>query len=224
MRWHDICFLHWRADASILERTLPPGLELDRFAGEAWISVVPFRMANVRLRGAPVLPGFGSVPEINLRTYVRCGERRGVWFFSLDAASPIAVSAARITTALPYFDARIRTSEAGGAIVYTSDRSDRRAPVGRFSARYIPAGPATRAEPETLEAFLHERYRFFSLRAGRLLTAQLRHDPWQLQSLSVAIEHNTLGALIGHPLSATPDRAWFARALHVRASATGALR
>ncbi len=221
MQWHDVCFAHWRADVGTLERALPPGVELDRFEGDAWLAVVPFRMSGVRLRVGPTLPGFGSVPELNLRTYVRVRGRPGVWFFSLDAASPIAVVSARIMTALPYFHAAIATSERDGTIAYRSDRTHRGVVASHFDARYTPRGEPTAAAPTTLDAFLHERYRFFSMRGNTLVTARIRHAPWRLQSASMDIATNTLGDLIGHPLTRPPDRVTFARHVHVQATTTG---
>jgi len=86
MRWHELCFLHWRVDPERLRARLPPGLALDTFDGEAWIGVVPFRMSGVRPRLTPPLPGVSAFLELNVRTYVVAGGKPGVWFFSLYAA------------------------------------------------------------------------------------------------------------------------------------------
>jgi len=51
--WHDLLFAHWPVDAAILRPLLPPQLQIDTFEGHAWLAVVPFRMTDVRLRGAP---------------------------------------------------------------------------------------------------------------------------------------------------------------------------
>jgi hypothetical protein len=218
MQWRDVCFMHWRADAAPLRRALPRGIELDLFAGEAWVSVVPFRLTGVRPRGLPVLPGFRDVPEINLRTYVRVGGVPGIWFFSLDASSPIAVRAARAMTALAYFDARITTRERDETITYESERT--RGPgEGRFRARYTPAGEARACAPDSLDAFLHERYRFFAVRGSRILTAEVRHEPWHLQAVTVDIEENSLGKLAALELPRVPDRVAFSRGFGVRATA-----
>ena len=47
---------------------------------------------------------------------MRCGDRAGVWFFSLDAASRLAVAGARLGFGLPYLDARIRCERVGEAV------------------------------------------------------------------------------------------------------------
>lgn len=87
MVWHDLLFAHWPLPAEVLRRALPRGLELDTYEGRAWLGVIPFRMGGVRPRGVPALPGLSAFPELNVRTYVRAGEKPGVWFFSLDAGT-----------------------------------------------------------------------------------------------------------------------------------------
>ena len=219
MHWRDVAFAHWRVDADVLAKTLPAGVTLDRYEDEAWLSVVPFRMTGVHPVGLPVVPGFGDVREINLRTYVRVGERRGVWFYSLDAGSPLAVLAARFTTGLPYFDATIETSEVAGTISYTSRRTHRGKPHAQFRARYEPTGEPALARAGSLDAFLHERYSFFVARRGRIARGDIAHAPWKLQPLALAIESNTLAAGLGIGLERPPDRAVFSRGMRVHASA-----
>ncbi len=219
MGWRDVLFAHYRADAARLVATLPPGIELDTFEGSAWLSVVPFRLTNVRLRMAPlVLPGFSDIPELNLRTYVRVGPRRGIYFYNLDAANALAAAAARVMTALPYFPARMRTSEDAGGIAFESERARRGAPDVRFRARYRPVGPASTPRGGTLEAFLHDRFAFFTPRMGRIVVGEIAHGAWQLSRVDLSIAENSLGAQIAHPLGLVPDLATFSRCVDVRAS------
>jgi uncharacterized protein YqjF (DUF2071 family) len=219
MVWTDICTIHWRVDATRLATLLPAGVTLDRYDGEAWLSVVPFRMSGIHLRFAPVLPGFASVPEINLRTYVRAGPERGIFFFSLDAASPLMVRAARLGTGLPYRDARMKLSASGTQIRFESERTARDVVPGIFRANYEPCGPPRNAALGSLEAFLHERYRFFLRRGGRLWSGEVEHEPWLLRSARIEIEANTLGAIANEPLATPPERCYFTSTLRVRAGA-----
>lgn len=121
MTWEDVLFLHWPVPPEALAGFIPPPLRLDTFDGQAWLGVVPFRMSGIHLRGLPPIPGTAAFPEINVRTYAVAPDgRTGVWFFSLDATSRLAVRAARVWFGLPYFDARIRiepvaASRAGAA-------------------------------------------------------------------------------------------------------------
>jgi uncharacterized protein YqjF (DUF2071 family) len=220
MWWRDVAFFHYRVGPDLIQRTLPSGVELDCYDGSAWLSVVPFRLMDVHLRGIPVLPGFNIVPEINLRTYVRVRDRHGIWFYSLDATNAIVVEAARVVTALPYFRARVETSERSGAIAFKSERNDPRAVAGRFQAEYRPSAQTRAAEPGSIEAFLHERYRFYSVRSSRILTAEVRHEQWALQKLEVEIAENSLGATIGYALPPKPDISTFGLGVRVMASLT----
>ena len=224
MVWHDVCFAHWRANGEQLESRLPPGVTLDRHRGDAWLSVVPFRMSGIHARFIPTIPGFVHVPEINLRTYVQVGDVRGVWFFSLDAASPLVVRAARMTTGLPYFDARIKTSEDAAQISYTSERTTRGVADGGFRARYGAPSVEHTVEVGSLEAFLHERYAFFAYRSGRIFCGEVLHRPWTIGPIKIDIALNTLGELIAHPLADQPDAAFFARRIDVRACAVHPVR
>ncbi len=95
MSWHDLLFLHWPVHLHLLRPLIPAALEVDTFDGWAWIGVVPFRMSGVRPRYAPALRCTSAFPEINVRTYVKARQRSGVWFFSLDATSRLAVRVAR---------------------------------------------------------------------------------------------------------------------------------
>jgi uncharacterized protein YqjF (DUF2071 family) len=219
MGWNDVCFLHWRAPADVLRPTMPTGIELDLHDGAAWISIVPFRMTNIRARGFPPLPGFGHVPEINVRTYVLANGNPAVWFYSLDAAGSLVVESARLTMALPYFNATIVTTMRGDEYAYRSERHDRRAPQGRFDATWRIVGDPAAARPGSIEAFLHERYRFVVTRRGRLFSASVKHEPWRLQPIEATIADNTLAWIPGLELARAPDLAYFAPSAAVRATA-----
>src|SRR5262245_19320311 len=95
--WLDLAFIHYRAEAMSIRAVLPAGIRLQEFDGTAWVGVVPFRMAGVMRRPLPDVPGFSSLHELNLRTYVEVGGKPGVWFFSLDAdSSPLVFGGRRI--------------------------------------------------------------------------------------------------------------------------------
>jgi hypothetical protein len=220
-RWNDLLFAHWPVPAAELAYRLPPGLELDTYDGWAWVSVVPFWMDRIRLRGLPEIPGGNKFAELNLRTYVRSQATRvpGVFFFSLDAANPLAVLTARSWFRLPYFWARMQHEErADGFIHYRSRRMLTVSPV-RFQARYrglgrptatpvgrfvhgrLQMGPAT--DPASLEHFLTERYCLFTEKGGAVQIGNIHHVPWPLEEAEAEIEINELPAAHGIRL---PDR------------------
>jgi uncharacterized protein YqjF (DUF2071 family) len=191
--WHDLLFAHWPVDPSALRTKIPAGFELDEFDGQAWVGVVPFHMSNVSPRGVPSLPWLSAFPELNVRTYVRVGGVPGVYFFSLDAANPVAVTAARTMFHLPYFSAEMTVDERDGWIEYTSSRKTDSGSAAQLAARYRPRTAPRSAKAGTLEYFLTERYCLFtvdsSLRACRV---DIHHPPWPLQEAEAHISINTM--------------------------------
>jgi len=198
--WSDLLFAHWPVDPAILAPTIPTGLELDLFDGRAWIGVVPFRMTNVAPRVLPAVPSTSAFPELNVRTYVRLAAGRpGVYFYSLDAASTLAVIGARLMFHLPYYRASMRVETTGDVVSYDSrrrslrrdvdeaDRADRegarparRSPAA-LRASYAPIGPSFHPRAGTLEHFLTERYCLYAVRrGGRVLAVDIHHPPWAL--------------------------------------------
>ncbi len=220
-RWNDLLFAHWPLPSTKIGKLLPPGLEADTFDGSAWIGVVPFSMDRIRMQGLPSVPGANRFPELNLRTYVR--ERNtnlaGVYFFSLDAANPLAVSVARMFFHLPYYWARMQHRPRGDReFLYSSDRHFSPRPV-RFRARYRSLGAATalaQNTPGTIEYFLTERYRLYTTdRRGRLFQGDIHHVPWPLEKAEAEFERNDLPASFGLKLPDTPPLLYYARELVV---------
>ena len=151
MRWADLLFAHWPMDPAILRPLVAPDLDLDTFDGRAWLGIVPFRMEAVAPRGLPAVPRLSVFPELNVRTYVTHQGRPGVWFLSLDAASPLTVIGARRWFHLPYVHARMTALRDGDGVVYRSTRCDRSVRGATFEGRYGPSGPVEIAPPvETL--------------------------------------------------------------------------
>lgn len=203
--WADLLFCHWAVDEEQLAPHVPPSLSLDRHEGRAWVSIAPFEVQGTRPRGVPPPPVLSRFPELNVRTYVRLGGRPGVWFLSLDAASVLAVAAARGLYHLPYFHAHMEIARDGPWIGYRSERRDPRGAAAGFEARYRPAGPARRPEPGSLEAWLVERYRLYTVdRDGRVYAGDIHHRPWTLRDAVADIRANTMTAPHGIDLRGEP--------------------
>jgi hypothetical protein len=212
--WNDLLFAHWRVDAARLRQLVPAVFDLDVYDGTAWIAVVPFTMTNVGARGLPLLPGVSAFPELNVRTYVRVGDKPGVYFFSLDAANPFAVEIARRWYQLPYFYAAMTLRRAGDWRRYASFRTHRAAPPAEFQARYRPAGPAYLTQPGTLEHWLTERYCLYTVgRGGEIYRGEIHHAPWPLRPAEAEVEANTMTAPHGLALPADVPLLHFAERL-----------
>jgi uncharacterized protein len=230
MRWDDLAFLHWPVPVAALEAQIPAGLQLETFNGHAWIGIVPFRMAGVRARGLPEIPGTNAFLELNVRTYVTDGTRPGVWFFSLDCANPLAVRGARVGFSLPYFDAQMQSLEKiqpvtnqpvtnqNSSFDYSSTRTHRGAPAATFRANYGPSGQVTPSTPGGIEHWLTERYCLYAQRPNaQVIRGEILHQPWPLQACTVKILENTLCGSLGLSLPREPMLAHFAKRLEVHA-------
>ena len=163
------------------------GLEVDTFEQEAWIGVVPFWMDGVRNRlfGAYTVPvpTTETFSELNLRTYVRSSRtgKQGVYFFSLDCTSPLAVLGARLFFHLPYFCASMHRTRQGDLTHYKSNRQlASSAPC--FDASFGPVGQVELSHPGSLAAFLTERYCLFTSQRGA--SASRRDTPSPMASPS----------------------------------------
>lgn len=211
MTWLDLLFLHWRVSPESLRPFVPPSLEVETFDGSAWIGVVPFEMMGTRARSMLPVPGLSRFPELNVRTYVRgrASGKPGVWFFSLDAAQPIAVSVARRTYRLAYMNAAmsIRRENSGGEVRYESRRTGpnrelafgpTQSTAARFSCAYRPVGPEFIPQPGSLERFLTDRYCLYAWSAaGGLFRGEIHHRPWPLRAAAAQVSANTMGAQLG---------------------------
>lgn len=212
--WHDLLFAHWPLDPGVLRDIVPASLPLDVFDGRAWIGVIPFHMTNVGPRGLPSLPSVSVFPELNVRTYVTLDGKPGVFFFSLDAASTLAVIGARTAFHLPYYRAEMAVHTGTRRITY---RSVRRSPTSaQFAATYEPIGPVSRAQPGTLEHFLTERYCLYTTtRSGQPRRLEIHHKPWPLQPAEAQIAVNTMATAAGISLPAVAPLLHFSKRMDV---------
>lgn len=197
--WRHLLFLHWEIPAAELQAMLPSRLTVDTYEGKAYVGLIPFTLDGVRPVMTPPLPWISQFHEINVRTYVHLdGRDPGVWFFSLDASSKLAVAAARAACKLPYFDAEMdfrATDDPLPTIDFDSRRNDARGAMpANAHLRYQPAeGPVTPAAPGTLEHFLIERYILYAEDEQRqLYRARVHHQPYPVQRADVLALSETL--------------------------------
>jgi hypothetical protein len=204
MRWHDLAFFHWRIDAALLRPLVPAGLEIDCHDGSAWVGLVPFGMDRVRVRGLPPIPTTHAFAECNVRTYVSRDGIAGVWFFSLDAASWLAVKLARAFFHLNYLHARMSLRRSGDRIDYAVARHHQR--EATLSCAWQAGAAVTGRRPGDLLTFLTERYVLFAADGGgRLYRGSVWHHPWALRHAEVIALDDRLVAAAG--LSVDPRSA-----------------
>src|SRR5262245_29721397 len=199
-RWARLAFLHWPVAPEAVAPLIPRGLEVDTHDGRAWVGLVPFVVTGARPVLLPPIPGVSTFDEVNVRTYVHVGGADpGVWFFSLDASSRVAVAVARALFKLGYRHAAM-SAEVDGARVRFSSR--RLAPGPRPAAcalEYAPSGSVSHAVPDTLEHFPLERYVLYAEDGGRLYQGRVHHPPYPMQGATVSGLSQDLVAAAGLP-------------------------
>jgi uncharacterized protein len=180
--WRNLLFLHWPIEPSAMRAVVPPELELDLWGGDAWVGVVPFEMKQIRPSWLPS-PFAMDFFETNLRTYVHYRGEPGVYFFSLEASSRLAVQAARWGWGLPYHHAEMSSATAGRRTHYRSVRSSDTS--ARLDVRYELGEVLGPSPAGSFEHFLLERYYLFSLRGGRISKGHVHHVAYPAQRAEV---------------------------------------
>jgi uncharacterized protein YqjF (DUF2071 family) len=230
--WHDLLFAHWPIPIETMRPLIPPQLALDIYDGMAWIAVVPFRMSGVVPRGLPDIPWLSAFPELNVRTYVTTPapagaepalSKPGVYFFSLEAANPIAVTIARQIFKLLYFNAKMSLSYGGDltkdihiiTIDYVSHRTHRGARPADFEGSYGPTGSVYYSQRGTLESWMTERYCLYTTSHEQLYRGEIHHLPWPLQPATATISVNSMTEAAGITLPAEPPILHISRRLDV---------
>lgn len=209
-RWSDLTFLHWSCDPGIVRPLVPAALDLDLYDGAAWIGLVPFRIEALTRPNVRPAPWLSTFPETNVRTYaVDAQGRRGVWFFSLDAARLLAVGGARLAYALPYFWARMSVQRKADIVAYHSKR------FAGHGACDVQVQAGDRINPTELEIFLTARFCLFARQAARLYRADIEHPPWPLQRARVLSLRQSLTTAAGLPEFHDPPFAHFAASVDV---------
>jgi len=184
--WEDLVMLHYKADPQHISDRLPYGLEVDLCQDQAWLSVVAFRLTNLRIRPITWFR-WRDFWEINLRTYVRDKNgKKGVWFYSLDSSDSLGVVGARLLYGLPYFHAEIHRDgmPQSGKLTYSGTRKDgSRSSIG---TTWKPEEVGQKLAKGELDHFLLERYRFWSRpRFDKVCgTACVNHRPYDAVRIS----------------------------------------
>jgi uncharacterized protein YqjF (DUF2071 family) len=189
-------------------------LEVATHDGAAWVSLVLFRL-RVRPRWLPFLPGISELVEVNLRTYVRCHGKPGIWFLSVHADNRWAIRLARLLTPLPYAHAVMRYRCLGHRFQFQAWQSSTPGPLATLT--FFPSGTGAAPREHSLDDWLLERYRLFARgRRAALVQAEVAHPRWATQSVAVSVSANDFGGAVGLDLSLAPERAHFATGVWAR--------
>jgi uncharacterized protein YqjF (DUF2071 family) len=148
-RWAHLALLNYPVSADLLAPHLPPGLELDLLDGQPHVSLVAFDFLDTRVMGMP-WPGYRHFPEINLRFYVRDGDRRGVAFIREYVPKRLIALIARWLYNEPYVYAPMRSAVEQGPEGLSVDHWLQR--QGRMNQLSVTAESTATTPPEDSEA------------------------------------------------------------------------
>ena len=197
--WHRALFLHFRVAPHFLQPQIP--FELDLHEGNAYVSLVAFTLRNMRLHH-PHLK-FMTQPLhthafLNVRTYVRVGELRGIYFLAEWLNNRLATTLGPILYGLPYRFGKLNYS-------HETENISGQVLGGMGSGTPMPVRPTLRyratldacptfqgAMPGTLDHFLLERYIAFTKHGPFRRLFHVSHEPWPQTSIDAQIESATL--------------------------------
>jgi uncharacterized protein YqjF (DUF2071 family) len=204
-QWLTVTFVHWPVEPAVVQALLPPGLSVDPWDGQAWLTLVPFRMVAVGPPGPAALRRL-AFAETNFRTYVRAPNGRdGIYFFRIEAVSALMTFGARLAAGIPYRLGDLSVVEHAGLVSYGGALRN-----GSSSYR-IDVRPGERLlEPAPRDVWLTGRWRAYSWHAGRLLETPVEHEPWPLSAATLEGMHESLSASFGLPGARTDHVVHFA--------------
>ncbi len=183
-RWDDLAFVHWPYDPADVQALLPDGLRVDTFDGQAWVSLVPFRMRRAGPTWLPALPWISTFAETNVRTYVvDSAGNRAVWFLSLDAARLPVVAFARWTIGFPYVWSQMSIERSGDRWTYATTRRRWPRSPAAVTKLVVDAGPVV--EPTPLDEFLTARWGTVAAWRSRLRHHPVDHPAWTLRAATI---------------------------------------
>ena len=217
--------LNYEVSPALLEPLVPAGVELDRWAGRLYASVVGFRFRDTRVLGLPI-PGHRAFEEVNLRFYVRRhvdsggsggnagGEvRRGVVFVRELVPRRAIATVARLLYNEPYraLPMRHRVEQRPAEGVVELEFAWR---VGRDWTRVlaVTAGTPRPLAPGSEEEFITEHYWGYTRqRDGGTIEYRVDHPRWNVWTATDARLDGSVAevygnafaeALSGRPVSA----------------------
>jgi uncharacterized protein YqjF (DUF2071 family) len=204
-----LAMLNWSVPPPLLDQYIPKGTELDFHDGQTYISIVGFLFRDTRLLGISI-PFHRTFEEINLRFYIRRGERRAVSFIREIVPRQAIATVARLLYNEPYVALpmrhRIGTAEAAYA--------------WKHSGKWIELSVRGEGQPSPLtpgshQEFIAEHYwGYCPQRDGGTIEYKVDHPPWRVWSSKETRLSPEAASFYPSPfadiLKRTPDSAFLA--------------
>jgi hypothetical protein len=213
--WKNILMLNYAVSASLLERFVPAGTDLDTFDGVTYLSLVGFEFNRTHMFGLPV-PFHQAFEEVNLRFYVRRSSKRGVVFIRELVPKYLVAAIARLAFNENYscvaMSHRIESSadDESMNVEYSwgsgADRSSMR--IETEGASFLPA-------EGSVSQFITEHFWGYAAQPdGGCIEYEVQHPRWNVKSAKLAGFSGNAAAFYGHEfaecLMRNPDSAFLA--------------
>lgn len=174
--WNNAIFLHWEVDLIKLQKLVPEELEIDLFDGKPWVSLVAFTMEKIRPKNLPAFSPISDFHEINIRTYVRKGNKTGVYFLSIEGGTLVSCKIAKALSELPYRYSKIKRTE-------NFYNSGNRRLNDKMLVEY-KVGHSLNEKTE-LDYWLTERYALFQDTKTSINEFEIHHVEWPAYELDI---------------------------------------
>ncbi len=228
--WRYLLMLNYAVDPELLRPNIPPGVELDTWNGENYLSVVGFLFLSTKVFGVS-LPLHSDFEEVNLRFYVRRrapdGWRRGVVFIKEIVPRRLIATVARtcynepyavmpMTHAIETVNDKLRN---GGSVEYAWRYQGK---WNSISAKTV--GPLQPVIEGSKEDFITKHHWGYTAQPnGTCKEYHVAHEPWNIWQVEKAVLNCDIAPIYGaqfvKPLSALPDSAFVADGSPITVSA-----
>ncbi len=204
--WRKLIMAQYEVNPATLSPWLPPGVELDLYQGQCYVSLVGFLFDRVRVLGLPI-PFHTRFEEVNLRFYVARTEpdgtrKRGVVFISELVPRAAITLIANSLYEEPYATLPMRHTIVSTPTVLEVSYSWRRQNIWHSVA--VEASPTPQSiAPGSVEDFITEHYWGYTKRTrGYTSEYGVQHPRWQVYPIRSFTINADFAALYGPAFTA----------------------
>ncbi|MFU1855884.1 YqjF family protein [Sphingobacterium sp. NGMCC 1.201703] len=174
--WLDLLFLHFQVHYDLLRPLVPAELQIDQHEGSCYVSLVAFKMKNIRPRNLPAFPPISDFYEINVRTYIDQDGKKGVYFIHIEASKSLSAFIAKKLSGLPYEKSTMLRNTQG----YHNLNQER-----DFRLKTIFAVTDEVKIKSSLDTWLTERYCLYLDKPDGIYCFDIHHSEWPLFSVQL---------------------------------------
>jgi len=212
--WKNLAMLNYAVDPSLLARFVPSGTELDSFEGVTYLSLIGFEFNRTRIFGIQV-PFHQTFEEVNLRFYVRRGDKRGVVFvrelvpkFAVAAIARLAFNENYTSVQMSHWIESHGGDRVEAEFAWGPRKSRSTMRIETEGASFLPA-------EGSVSQFITEHYwGYASQPDGSCLEYEVQHPRWMVRSARQAGFSGNAATLFGNEiaecLNRNPDSAFLA--------------